>query len=434
MGDPERQREPVRQDRVQLWVSRNLQTIAFLGAYFVTTVAGNFVLASPLASQSLSLTEYSPRFLEFPNTFTLGFWTLLLCPFLVTPLVVILTRRAVEPWVSAHARDLPEFGRVSYVVVVSLCFIYVIYRFWTANVTGLFASGVDMASSIEARFAIRERLGFFTFVPLQALLPFLTVYAVIRWMGSRQVFWMGCALIDFLLLSVLLVMTNMKWPVLLFYVAIVLAIFVYAKRHAYLKAAVGALLVFLALLGISSFVFRMVPQGLRASAPTIVWSALYRMAVSYPYYYQVFTAEGPVCGGIVAQAHRNPPCRPSHLIYTRMFGNNGFENRGTEPLAVHLSGYALGGWPIAIVALIAASVILGFFRAVPLDAGSMSGAVVILGALAGYHLSQVPGEGVVFYEHGLFWTFLLIGGYALWCRVAARVRPRLGPQERETTA
>ena len=283
MGDPERQREPVRQDRVQLWVSRNLQTIAFLGAYFVTTVAGNFVLASPLASQSLSLTEYSPRFLEFPNTFTLGFWTLLLCPFLVTPLVVILTRRAVEPWVSAHARDLPEFGRVSYVVVVSLCFIYVIYRFWTANVTGLFASGVDMASSIEARFAIRERLGFFTFVPLQALLPFLTVYAVIRWMGSRQVFWMGCALIDFLLLSVLLVMTNMKWPVLLFYVAIVLAIFVYAKRHAYLKAAVGALLVFLALLGISSFVFRMVPQGLRASAPTIVWSALYRMAVSYPY-------------------------------------------------------------------------------------------------------------------------------------------------------
>jgi hypothetical protein len=360
---------------------------------------------------------------------------------------------------------------------VSLCFGLVIYRFWQTDVIRLFASGVDMASSIEARFAIRERLGFFTFVPLQALLPFLTLYALIRWMSSREPFWMACMVVDVLLLSVLLVMTNMKWPVLLFYISIVLTIFVYARHHAYLKTVAGAVLVFLAFLGVSSFVFRMVPkerhaasnsigapvetplvspvvqtphvvgslsqspEGLKAMArsafafaPTILWSALNRMAVSYPYYYQVFTAEGPVCGGVLEQAHRRPTCRPSELIYTRMFGENGLEQRGTAPLAVHISGYALGGWPVALLALLAGSVMLGLFRSLPLDSGATVGTLVILGALTGYHLSQIPGEGVIFYEHGLLWISLLLVGLALLSRMTpagvAPTSPTLpGPTE-----
>jgi hypothetical protein len=57
---------------------------------------------------------------------------------------------------------------------------------------------------------------------------------------------------------------------------------------------------------------------------------------------------------------------------------------------------------------------------VPLDAGPTAGALVILGALTGYHLSQIPGEGVIVYEHGLVWVFLLIIGHAIWRRVIAR--------------
>lgn len=449
----------MRRDRLRSWVSTNLQTITFLGAYFVTTVVGNFIFASPIGADSLRATEYSPRFLEFPNTFTPGFWTLLLCPFVLTPVIVALTQRAFGPRVAAGVRALPEFGRASYALVVSLCFAFVIYRFWQADVARLFASGVDMASSMEARFAIRERVGFLTFVPLQALLPFLTLYAVLRWMASRELFWLICALVNFVLLSGLLVMTNMKWPVLLFYVGLVLTIFVYARNYAYVKAAAGAVLVFTALLGISSFVFRIVPKFDHAAAnhdaaptavqpadhlpdaarssqtpeqlmfmgksagtfaPAIVLSALNRMAVPYAYYYQVFTEEGPVCGGILAQARRKPACRPSEMIYTRIFGNNGFEHRGTTPLAVHISGYALGGWPVALLALVAGSVILGLFRAVPLDAGPTAGALVILGGLTGYHLSQIPGEGVILYEHGLLWILLLMIGYAIWRRVIAR--------------
>jgi hypothetical protein len=282
-------------------------------------------------------------------------------------------------------------------------------------------------------------------------------------------------------------MINTKWPVLLFYVSIVLAVFVYAQNRPYLKTAIGAVLVFFAFLLISTFVFRIAsvasdtvrpaagddrsaphsgsgssptpsgapsrtPSGtpsptsagtpsatpapveaplseaserLLAStkvapayAPRLLMLALNRMAISYPYYYQVFTDEGAVCGGILAQARRQPSCRPSEVIYTRIFGDDGFKDRGTSPLAVHVSGYALGGWPIAMFALTAGCVILGLFSAVPLDRGPLAGALVILGGVAGYHLSQIPGEGVVFYEHGILWTFLLILAYGLWRRLA----------------
>lgn len=421
-------------DRLRTWVATNLQTIAFLAAYFVTTVAGNLVFATPLGGYALRVTEYSPRFLAFPYTFTFGYWALLLCPFLITPLVAAGTRRLFGRWVEAGARALPEFGRIGYVAVVMACFGYVIYRFWLADVARLFTSGANMASSIEARFTIRERIGFFTFMPLQALLPFLTVYALIRALLSRERFWLVCAVVEFVLLTVLLVMTNMKWPLLLFCISLVLATLVYAQQRAWLKTAIGAALVFLAFMGISTFVFRMAPsssgsvtttvRSASAYAPTIVFSALNRMAVSYPYYYQVFTAEGPVCGGILTQAHRQPACRPSELIYTRMFGSNEFEHRGTAPLAVHISGYALGGWPIAILALVAGSVILGLFSAVPVEGGAMTGALVILGAVTGYHLSQIPGEGVIFYEHGLVWIGLLLLAHVLAYRVTAKARAR----------
>ena len=48
------------------------------------------------------------------------------------------------------------------------------------------------------------------------------------------------------------------------------------------------------------------------------------------------------------------------------------------------------------------------------------GALVILGGVTGYHLSQIPGEGVVFYEYCLSWIMLLLLGHALWRRIARR--------------
>ena len=458
----------MQRDPLRLWVAKNIQLIAFLGAYFVTVVAGNLIFASPLGRQSLAASASSDRFLQFEHTFTVGYWVLLLCPFLLTPLIVVATRKVTGRRVGRVVLHLPEFGRLDYAIIAAACFGFVIYRFGLADVSALFASGVDATSSVQARFTIRERIGYSTLIPLQALLPFLTLYAAIRWIQSRERFWMVCAIVDTLVLSALLIMINMKWPVLLFYISLVLAILVYARTHPYIKTAIGGVFVFVAFLVVSSFVFRLAPEKTSLPLPTIATGqpardptplsrpptdaaaavsqrivattsaasgyapvllviALNRMAISYPYYYQVFTKEGPVCGGILAQARRHPSCRPSKVVYARIFPNDGFENVGTSPLTVHVSGYALGGWPIAMVALVAGSVILGLFAALPLDHGPLSGTLTILGAVTGYHLSQIPGEGVIFYEHGLLWPALLMIGYALWRQTTSTVRRRIAP-------
>jgi hypothetical protein len=436
----------VQRDPVRLWISRNLHVTAFLTAYFATTVAGNLLFTSAFGRDSLIASRFPVAFLAFPNTFTVGYWALLLCPFLMSPVLVSMTKRRVATWAGRVVDLVPEFRRLDYAIICVVFFGLVIRRLWLADAPALFSSGGNDVTSVEARFTIRERIGYFTLVPLQALLPYLTIYAMIRSIGSRERFWIFFSVVNTLLLSILLLLVNMKWPLLLFYISIVLTVFVYARRPPYAGTAIGAIFVFGAFLVVSAFVFRFAPgremspsdrpafrqtveqiiaagRAAPAFAPSLLVSALNRTAIAYPYYYQVFTEQGPVCGGILAQARRHPSCRPSELVYAtifgrRTFGTDDFESQGTSPIAVHVSGYALGRWPVAMLALLAGSVILGFFAALPLDRSPVSSTLTILGAITAYHLSQIPGEGVIFYEHGLIWPALLILLYALWRKAA----------------
>lgn len=453
----------IHRDPFRLWVATNLQPIAFLGAYFATIVAGNLIFASPLGATSLRATGFSPRILEMPHIFSFGYWALLLCPFVIAPLVVIATRRSFGPLVARSSLILQEFGRAEYLFITGCCYAFMLYRFWQADVAGLFVTGTDEVSSVNARFAIHHRIGYWTLMVLQALMPFLAIYSLIRWMRSREWFWFAMMVLNIVAMSVLLALLNMKWPVLLFYVGLVMAVFVNAKRRAYLKAAIGTLFLLSSFLMISALVFRIAPgtqvakphlavveptaspasatpsetpratkaEGMvnladtsRAAignAPGLLLAALNRMAVLYPYYYETFTSEGAVCGGVLQQAQRAPKCRPSTLIYSRIFGTSeGYTDAGTSPQSVHISGYALGGWPIAMCALVAGSILLGLFASLPLDRSVSTSALAIVGALAGYHLSQVPGEGVILFDHGLLWTFLMICAFLTW-RAARRV-------------
>jgi hypothetical protein len=137
------------------------------------------------------------------------------------------------------------------------------------------------------------------------------------------------------------------------------------------------------------------------------------MAIIYPYYYQVFTLEGAVCGGMFAQAKFGQPCRPSTYIYSRIFDDQ-FKGRGTAPATVHISAYALGGWPVAFFGLFCASVILGIFASLPLRSSATIGALAVTGAIVGYHFSQLPGEGPLLYDHGIIWTLLILFLVACW--------------------
>jgi hypothetical protein len=162
--------------------------------------------------------------------------------------------------------------------------------------------------------------------------------------------------------------------------------------------------------GISDYMGRIVSRAL-GNVPLLSAVALDRMALAYPYYYEIFTTKGAICGGVEDVIARTQPCRPSLLVYERMF-NDPYAGRGTAPAAVHISAYALGGWPIAMLALIAAGFILGCFAALPQEASATAATIAVMGSLAAYFFSQIPGEQVIINDHGILWWGLLVLAYA----------------------
>jgi hypothetical protein len=445
-------------DTLRHWASRNLAPLMFLSMYFLTVVVGNIIFTTPFGRAQLEKLSYTAAILEFDTLFSAGYWALLLVPFLVTPIVVTLVRRAVERPLQKTAQRFPEFSKTAYAVIAAGCFGYVLFALLKADAFTLFSSGADALSAVEARFLIRNRAGAAAMIILMSVLPFLSVYSLIRWMRRDGVFWIAMSVSNTVIMTVFLIVLNMKWPVLVFDIGLILAVFVYAQRRPYLKAAIGSVMLIAVYLLVSAFVWRIAapafaPTSARTfaqaaeatsaptsnspyyivrlveaamhSAPMLAIAAVNRMAVAYPYYFEVFTTEGAVCGGILEQARVGPACRPSTFIYTRIFGDDGFQGRGTTPAAVHISGYALGGWTVAIFALICASVILGIFACLPLDMNATIGALAITGGIAGYHFSQVPGEGPLIYDHGVLWVVLMLFLYILcrWIYDKSRVLP-----------
>ncbi|MHC8408187.1 hypothetical protein [Pseudomonas sp. TMB3-21] len=454
---------------LRLWLSKNLAPVIFLSAYFLTVVLGNIIYWLPFGRTLLERDSYTAKILGFETLFTPGYWLLLFLPFLITPLVVVLVKYFFSGVIEKYAAKIREFSIFEYSFIAVIFYSFVLYSLIRADAFSLFLAGTDSVSSVLARFQIRDQLGFAPLAVLMSILHYLSIYSLIRWMRCKQSFWLVTTICNTMLMSLFLTMLNMKWPVLIFYAGLVLAIFVYAKRYAYLKTIMGGVLLVFMYFLISAFVFRLAPAittpplaetsapvvetpavvipsistpekstvensvdddvdtkvpdlienvtnvgGAAAqNAPMLLFNVVNRMAIIYPYYYEVFTQEGAVCGGVMAQAKVGQPCRPSTYIYGRIFDDQ-FKGRGTAPAAVQVSAYALGGWSLAIVALLCASIILGIFASLPLGISATVGSLAVTGAITGYHFSQLPGEGPIFYDHGIFWTFLVLGVFGLW--------------------
>ncbi|MGE0749204.1 MAG: hypothetical protein AB7K64_01285 [Variibacter sp.] len=481
--------------RISRWVIRNLPLLSFLIPYFILTVVAQFVYASSYSGWWLRLLNRDIDLAEFSTLFSFGYWLLLLLPFAVAPPIFVATRRFAAPIFKKLAHTVPEFTRGEYVIAAAACYAFVIYSFASSDIIGRWGHGAGALDAVDARFQILDLLGYWPRMVLQSPLIFLSIYALVRALRSREAFWWISCLINFFLMTSLLILLGMKWPVLVFYIGLVVAIFANARKRPYLGATFGSTLVMASYLAISVVVLRVVPPpplpsieiaqkptetskprkaeqnvpatdkaiserepSLKAApggeppplksvapkpsgalppsdirqshwgkflrdmtteaidkAPILVAVALDRMALPYMYYYEIFTTEGAVCGGIWAQLERGKKCRPSLLVYERMFEDR-FAGRGTAPQAVHIAAYAIGGWSAAIVALILASVILGLFAALSLYENATWGTAYVMGSLAGYFFSQLSGEWVIFYDHAIiWWVALLLAIYILRC-------------------
>jgi hypothetical protein len=241
----------------------------------------------------------------------------------------------------------------------------------------------------------------------------------------------------------------MKWPVVLFILILGITVFETSSRHVLTKTVAIVILGLGVYLLVSVMLLRLVPadggqlptntattavpraapvtvspayatraiETGAASIPQLAIAAINRMAIAVPYYYE-FAAAHPECAQATARLwiKRKLSCEPTLLVYSAMFGDDGFAGVGTAPAAVHLYGYALDGWPGALISLGLASIVVGLFVALwPAAQGnSMVAASFVMGTYAAYHFSQLPIEGPLIYDHGVWWAFLVLGWMAIY--------------------
>lgn len=430
-------------------VRNNLSLILFLLAYLVLTVVGNVLYLTPIGPNlgQLAIPDFDIQ--KFKTFATLGFFVLLFMPLAIVPIVAFLTRKLARLTVVQLVSLFQEFRPVDFSIISATLYAYVACSFWQSNAIGLLRQGANSMEGVNNRFDLLGALGFWPQMTLKSLLIFLATYAFIRSLNTRAAFWISAAIVHLLLLSSLLVLLNMKWPILIFYVAITLAGFSCAQRRPYFVATLcGACLIAIYLL-ISVVVLRAMPAPLHVvpppaqnanvtppspapapvtapptsvgavsksvikNAPFLGATLINRMAQPYPYYFETFTNEGHVCGTILDRIERKiSPCQPSNLVYNKMFGVGEYAGRATAPQAIHVYGYALNGWIGALIELTLASIVIGIFISVPVSASSLPATIAVMGGLTGYFFSQLPFEGPILYDHGILWWGLLIIGYS----------------------
>lgn len=380
------------------------------------------------------------------------FFVLLFLPFVVAPIVALATRRIAAKPIGALVGYMREFRPIDYLVISGALYAYVIAALLRADAFDLMRRGSDVFEAVRSRYELLDRLGYWPQACLKSLLLFLACYAFVRALRHRERFWIIAATVTFFMMTVLLVLLNMKWPVLIYYVALTLAAFCFSRRRPFLHGIACLLITVGCYAMISSTLLRLAPtlavkstsefsrhepSGATASAERIGsafsflgnsaaaaassyaflgFTLVNRMAQPYPYYVEAFQKGNNVCGTLLDRIERKQnPCQPSNLIYNRMFGDDQFgaivAGRGTAPQAVHVYGYALQGWTGAMIELVLASIVIGLFISLPIS-GPLSATIAIMGALTGYFFSQLPFEGPLIYDHGILWWGCLIVAYS----------------------
>ncbi|MGE0751323.1 MAG: hypothetical protein AB7K64_12150 [Variibacter sp.] len=430
---------------------RVLPLAVFLAAYFFLTVAGNLLYTSDLISTSLERVLPDPS--NMPKMHDAAFWLLLALPFVAAP-IAFAVRRLLAPATRQLAPHITDIEPWHYVLMLAACYGFVVFSFWRADVLALAWVGNDVFSSVRARFEILDRLGFWARMALQSPLVFLTIYSYIRALKSRRALWIVASVINIVSLATLMVSLNMKWPMMTLCGALTLSVFFNARARPLLSAAAMAVASVGVYLVVSVAVLRLAPplesvrheiqtpsSGARPlnqyrpdtggvllssaeNAPFLLLQVINRMALPVPYYYATFSREGPICGTIVDRILRKTnPCQPSNLIYEKMYGEDEFAGIGTAPAAVHITGYALGGWPGALVEITLTMIVLGAFMALPVTSSATAATIGIMGGLAGYFFSQLPFEGPIVYDHGILWWGLMISAYLLFRYLKQAKRP-----------
>lgn len=240
--------------------TKNLPVYVFVGLYFLTTVAGNLAYLTPWGEDwpARSIVDFS--WSRFSVSFGAAYWALLLMPIVLAPLVALAVRAVAAPLVervaTATIRELPP---VPYALLCLVLYSYVFVALGNAQALERMTSATDAIMAVQARFDVLADLGYWPQVAMESLLVFLSIYAVVRASMGGGRFWTVAAIVNVILLSIALVLLNMKWPVVIFVLLLGFCVFTVSKRHRVLKSAAIVASGIFVYLFISVSLLRLVP-------------------------------------------------------------------------------------------------------------------------------------------------------------------------------
>ncbi len=448
--------------RLRAFILPGIPLYIFLGALFFFTILGNLLYATPFGVDLPSFNVRDFSWGQFHEPFGLKFWLLLFLPVILSP-IAFGVRRVASPLALTISPIIPEIPKTVFLITTIALYAFAIKALIDADALGRFLSGHNAVGAVENRFSLLAVLGFKPQMVLKSLLVFLSVYGAVRAAREGRLFWPIATGVNVVVLTICLVLLNMKWPAVLYILTLGVCVFATAKRHPYIKAAAitasGIALFFV----LSAVLLRWFPEpevvsvapiivqqkppsisqeiqqgpiltpqpatknpitafntlnGAIFFSPAILTGAINRMAVSVPFYFQFHAFAGDNCKAALWRMWMKRPlaCEPSLIVYTALFGYDEFANRGTAPAAVNLYSYALAGWPGAIFETTLTLVILGLFLAVwgPAQNNAVAMAAFVMGSYAGYSFSQLPVEGPIIYDTGMLWWTLMM---AVWIAV-----------------
>jgi hypothetical protein len=406
--------------------------ITFLGSYFLLTVVGNLVYFSPIGDRlgNYAILGFSIR--NFETGGSAGYWILLFLPFVVAPPVVEIVRRVLTPWIVRNTPSLNGPSKMLFLALLLPFYLFAFHALWRADAIHLLTRATDYEAAVSDRFLLLAALGFWPQMVIKAALVTLSLFGLIRALATKDSFWIAITGVNLVIMSALLILLNMKWPLVLFYGLQIVAIVLFAERPLipgiFFSVLAGSAYVLISLVLIRAVpmptlhsetatrldpAHRGYPPGVggpefKDAISLSFLTILNRMAQPFPYYYDIFAHSPGKCGTLVDRIERKTnPCHPSNLVYAEMFADR-FAGAGTAPQAVHVTGYALSGWAGALIELLVASVMIGFFAAIAAVRGPIVDTAVVIGAMMGYHFSQLPVEGPIIYDHGILWCGIVL--------------------------
>ena len=154
---------------------------------------------------------------------------------------------------------IPEFTKSFYLIINVTLYAYIIYELIHTDSYLLLFFGNDPIISVKARFLLLERLGLPPQIVLMFLLQFLGVYALISALRNGNEFWYLFVTWHSIILTMCLVMLNMKWPVVVWVFTLGLTVIVTSRTLKQLFVTVGLIL----------FLFRGIHYNIICSSPAI---------------------------------------------------------------------------------------------------------------------------------------------------------------------